>query len=157
VRVWPDATDDVHGLVFDFSELLPPGNTRSVNTVFMSSTKTVRSDRIRVPVFAHAFGVLLLQFIAKRLRDLRRKHGLTQDQMAALLKTDLRWYQRVEGGEKDIRATTVDRLGAVFGITAAQFLAPTIPDTRIATKILSAPHRPKRTAGAATKKGAVRG
>ncbi len=85
-----------------------------------------------------------MQFIAKRLRDLRRKHGLTQEQMALLLKTDLRWYQRVEFGEKDIRATTIDRLGGVFGISGAEFLSSRMPETKIAAKIQPAPHRPRK-------------
>ncbi len=86
----------------------------------------------------------MLQFIAKRLRELRRKHGLTQEQMALLLKTDLRWYQRVEFGEKDIRATTIDRLGAVFGISGTEFLSLRVPETKIAAKIQPAPHRPRK-------------
>ena len=64
--------------------------------------------------------------------------------MALLLKTDLRWYQRVEFGEKDIRATTIDRLGAVFGISAVEFLSSKVPETRIAAKIQPAPHRPRK-------------
>jgi transcriptional regulator with XRE-family HTH domain len=88
--------------------------------------------------------VPLLQFIANRLRDLRRKHDLTQEQMALLLKTDLRWYQRVEFGEKDIRATTIDRLATVFGISGVEFLSPKIPETKIAAKIQPAPHRPRK-------------
>jgi transcriptional regulator with XRE-family HTH domain len=87
----------------------------------------------------------LLHFIANRLRELRLKHGLTQEQMALLLKTDLRWYQRVEIGEKDIRATTIDRLGAVFGISGTEFLWRKIPRTRIVAKIYPAPHRPRET------------
>ena len=88
-------------------------------------------------------GVQLLQFIAESLRELRRKHGLTQEQTAALLKTDMRWYQRVEAGQKDIRATTIDRLGAVFGISGVEFLFQKLPETKIAERIQPAPHRPK--------------
>ncbi len=153
MRVRTDSADDFHGVMMDFSELLQPGNTRSDNTVFVSRKITVRSDRIRNPVFPHSSGVPLLDFIAKRLRDLRRKHELTQDQVADLLKTDLRWYQRVENGEKDIRATTIDRLGAAFGITGGEFLLPEIPDSKIATKVQSAPHRPKKSPRVAKKKG----
>ena len=64
--------------------------------------------------------------------------------MAVLLKTDVRWYQRVEAGEKDIRATTIDRLAAVFGVSGSEFLSPQVPETRIAARIQSAPHRPKK-------------
>ena len=78
------------------------------------------------------------------MRDLRIRHGLTQEQMAVLLKTDIRWYQRVENGEKDVRATTIDKLGAVFGISGVQFLSARIPrKTRIEAKIHPAPHRPR--------------
>jgi transcriptional regulator with XRE-family HTH domain len=59
----------------------------------------------------------LLEFIAARLRELRRKHDLTQEQVALLLETDLKWYQRVEWRKKDVRASTIERLAAVFGVT----------------------------------------
>ena len=71
----------------------------------------------------------LVEFVSARLRELRARHDLTQEQMAHLLDTDVKWYQRVEWCDKDLRASSIDRLAAVFGLTATQFLAADLPDT----------------------------
>lgn len=92
--------------------------------------------------------VVLTKFIASRLRELRKRHELTQEQMALLLGTDVKWYQRIEWSEKDVRASTVDRLAAVFGVSTIEFLAEKIPDTRVKAKPQKAPHRPKKTTAA---------
>jgi transcriptional regulator with XRE-family HTH domain len=92
-----------------------------------------------------AFAVLL-EFIASRLRELRRQHNLTQEQMASLLGTDVKWYQRIEWKEKDIRASTIDRLAAVFGVSTVAFLAEKLPDTAVKAP-QKAPHRPKKKPG----------
>jgi transcriptional regulator with XRE-family HTH domain len=86
--------------------------------------------------------VSLLAFIAARVRELRERHGLTQEQVAALLGTDIKWYQRVEWCQKDVRASTIERLAEVFGVTAVQFLAENLPDTKVRSTP-AAPHRPR--------------
>jgi transcriptional regulator with XRE-family HTH domain len=85
----------------------------------------------------------LLEFIAARLRELRRKHDLTQEQVALLLKTDLKWYQRVEWRKKDVRASTIERLAAVFGIGALEFLGKELPKTKVSSRPPGAPHKPR--------------
>jgi transcriptional regulator with XRE-family HTH domain len=85
----------------------------------------------------------LLEFIAARLRELRSRHDLTQEQMALLLETDLKWYQRVEWRKKDVRASTIERLAAVFGISALEFLGRELPKTKVASRPPGAPHKPK--------------
>jgi transcriptional regulator with XRE-family HTH domain len=87
--------------------------------------------------------VPILKFLANRLKELRRRHELTQEQVATLLGTDLRWYQRIEAAEKDIRATTLDRLARVFGVSAMALLSESLPETKIAALPQKAPHRPK--------------
>lgn len=86
----------------------------------------------------------LVEFIAARLRELRAHHGLTQEQVAALLDTDLKWYQRVEWCAKDVRASSIDRMAAVFGLTATEFLAAELPETKVPRTTASAPHKPRR-------------
>lgn len=85
----------------------------------------------------------LLEFIAARLRELRRKHELTQEQVALLLGTDLKWYQRVEWRKKDVRASTIERLAAVFGISALEFLSKEPPKTKVTSHPPGAPHKPR--------------
>ena len=87
---------------------------------------------------------MLLKFIAFRLRELRKRHDLTQEQMAFLLGTDVKWYQRIEWCAKDVRASTIDRLAAVFGVSTVEFLAEQIPKTRVNATPQKAPHRPKK-------------
>jgi transcriptional regulator with XRE-family HTH domain len=88
--------------------------------------------------------VPILEFIAARLRELRRKHDLTQEQVATLLRTDLRWYQRVELKEKDIRASTIDRFAGIYGVSSVEFLAKEMPETRVADRPANAPHKPRK-------------
>jgi transcriptional regulator with XRE-family HTH domain len=97
--------------------------------------------------------VPILEFIAQRLRELRRKHDLTQEQVATLLRTDLRWYQRVELKQKDIRASTIDRFATIYGVTSVEFLAEKVPETKVVTRPASAPHKP-RTIGKRKARGA---
>ncbi len=89
---------------------------------------------------------MLLEFVAARLRELRKRHDLTQEQMALLLGTDVKWYQRIEWCEKDIRASTIERLATVFGVTPIAFLANDVPETKVRAVAQKAPHRPKRRA-----------
>ena len=88
----------------------------------------------------------LVQFVAARLRELRAKHKLTQEQMASLLGADVKWYQRVEWSAKDMRASTIDRLAAVFGLTASEFLAKETPHTEVKNSSPTAPHKPRKSA-----------
>jgi len=62
-----------------------------------------------------------------------------------LLGTDVKWYQRVEWCAKDVRASTIERLAAVFGVSAIEFLGKELPDTSVAV-VPSAPHRPRKAA-----------
>jgi transcriptional regulator with XRE-family HTH domain len=87
--------------------------------------------------------VPIIEFIARRLRELRRVHGLTQEQVATLLGTDSRWYQRIEQKEKDIRASTIDRLASVFGVTFSEFLSEEMPTTKV-RMTPTAPHKPRK-------------
>lgn len=86
----------------------------------------------------------LIEFVATRLKELRARHGLTQEQMAVLLDTDLKWYQRVEWCAKDLRASTIDRLAAVYGLTAVELLAAKLPATKVRPPAPTAPHKPRK-------------
>ncbi len=87
----------------------------------------------------------LVEFIAARLRELRARCGLTQEQVAALLGADTRWYQRLELGAKDVRVSTVDRLAAVYGLSATEFLAEKVPLAKVQPLASPAPHKPRKT------------
>ena len=77
------------------------------------------------------------------MRELRTRHELTQEQVATLLESDLKWYQRIEWCAKDLRASTIDRLAAVFGVTAAEFLGNEIPPTKVRRPGPGKPRKPR--------------
>ena len=88
----------------------------------------------------------LNEFIAARLRELRAQSGMTQEQVAARLGADTRWYQRLELGAKDVRVSTVDRLAAVYGLSGTEFLAEKVPKTKVTPLMPTAPHKPRKAA-----------
>ncbi len=63
--------------------------------------------------------------------------------MATLLGTDVKWYQRIEWSEKDVRASTIERLAAVFGVSPVEFLSSRLPETHVKAP-QKAPHRLKK-------------
>lgn len=89
----------------------------------------------------------LAEFIGVRLRELRADCGLTQEQVASALGADTRWYQRLELAAKDVRVSTIDRLAAVYGLSAVEFLAEKMPKMKVIPPPLAAPHKPRKAAG----------
>jgi hypothetical protein len=53
----------------------------------------------------------------------------------------------VELRQKDIRASTIDRLAAVYGVSSVEFLAEKLPATKVAVRPASTPHKPRRVIG----------
>lgn len=70
----------------------------------------------------------LVPLIADRLRQLRVRHALTQEETAELVGVSLRFYQLLESGrKKQVWVETVERLAAPFGLEIWQFLGPELP------------------------------
>ena len=84
-------------------------------------------------------------FIAKRLRELREHHGLTQEQAAALTGVGYKFYQTLESGrKKQVWVETVARYATAYGIGLHEFFAPDCPKAgRIKVVEPRAPHRTK--------------
>ena len=73
-------------------------------------------------------GVSTLPGLAFRLRRLRLRHKLTQEQFAETIGLNYKFYQQIEAGrKKQIWLETVERLAAGFGLDAWQLLAPEEP------------------------------
>jgi transcriptional regulator with XRE-family HTH domain len=73
----------------------------------------------------------LTDFVLKRLKTLRKKHGLTQEEFAELSGITYKYYQAIEGGRKrDLRLSTLQRLAAAYGLRVDQFLSPREPKAR---------------------------
>ena len=71
----------------------------------------------------------LMPLIAARLRQLRERHCLTQEQAAELVGVTMRFYQLLESGrKKQVWLATVERLSAPYGLAAWQLIGPELPD-----------------------------
>ena len=79
----------------------------------------------------------LVPFLADRLRQLRVRHGLTQEETAELVGVSLRFSQLIESGrKKQVWLETVERLAAPFGLEAWQLLDPKLPaSTRLQSAV----------------------
>jgi len=101
----------------------------------------------------------LIVTIAERLRELRVRHGLTQEEAAELVGVNMRFYQLLESGrKKQMWLETVERLAASYGLAAWQLLGPELPaKTELAAKVTGSsihynrlrkgPYRKKKAAG----------
>ena len=65
-----------------------------------------------------------LMRVAQNLERLRNEQGWTQDQTSENLKSDLRWYQRLESGKHVLSMRTLVRLSQVFKVDIAEFFKP---------------------------------
>jgi transcriptional regulator with XRE-family HTH domain len=77
-----------------------------------------------------------LEKVRFRLRELRKRHGLTQQEMAEVADFSQNFLQQIESGrKKEVWLSTVERLAAAFCLDVHEFLAPVCPDkTRLAKK-----------------------
>ncbi len=54
-----------------------------------------------------------IDILIKRLRELRKKSGLTQEQFAERIGLSYKYYQQIElGNKRELRLSTLDRLAA---------------------------------------------
>ncbi|MBC2595954.1 helix-turn-helix domain-containing protein [Ruficoccus amylovorans] len=74
--------------------------------------------------------------LGDRLRSLRARHGLTQEEFAQLAGIGYKFYQDIEGArKKEIWLSTVERLAIPYGLRAWQLLTPDMPeDSKVARK-----------------------
>jgi transcriptional regulator with XRE-family HTH domain len=65
-----------------------------------------------------------------RLKELRKIHGLTQEQFSERTGISYKYYQAIEtGAKKELRISTLERLAKAYGIEVWQLLCPTTPKT----------------------------
>lgn len=75
----------------------------------------------------------LVPLLAARLRELRVRHQLTQEEAAELVGVSMRFYQLLESGrKKQVWLETVERLASPYGLEAWQLIGPVLPaDTEV--------------------------
>ena len=81
-------------------------------------------------------GMTTLEMLSVRLKELRTKHGLTQEEFGAIAGFSQKHYQQIESGnKKQIWLETVERLAAAYGLEVWEILCPTFPSkTKLAKK-----------------------
>ena len=65
------------------------------------------------------------------MREIRRRHGLTQERTAALVGCDYKYYQAVEAGTKDLRLSMLERLARPFGLRGEQLFWENLPESSL--------------------------
>jgi len=67
-----------------------------------------------------------------RLRELRKRHALTQEKFSELSGVAYKYYQLIEIGQRiDLRVSTLEKLAKAYGIGVHELLAPTFPKARL--------------------------
>jgi transcriptional regulator with XRE-family HTH domain len=62
-----------------------------------------------------------------RLKELRKRQGLSQEAFAELSGISYKYYQAMEAGRKvDLRLSTLERLALAYGLEVHQLLSPEI-------------------------------
>ena len=66
------------------------------------------------------------------LKELRKRHSLTQEQFSEVSGISYKHYQQIEAGRKaDLRLSTLERIARSYGIEIYQLLSPQLPETKI--------------------------
>ena len=69
--------------------------------------------------------------LVKMLKELRKIHGITQEQFSERTGISYKYYQAVETGvKKELRISTLERLADAYGIEVWELLGPVVPNTK---------------------------
>ena len=61
--------------------------------------------------------------LSKKIKELRKKQGLTQERLAELTETSYKYIQRIEGkNPPDVRLTTVVRIAKALKVKPAELI-----------------------------------
>ena len=62
--------------------------------------------------------------LGRKIKEFRRKRGITQEQLAELIETSYKYIQRIEGkNPPDVRLTTIVRLAKALKVKPAELLS----------------------------------
>ena len=100
-------------------------------------TKTVHAERKNETIWEiPAYVGKTQKNLVHRLKELRKIHGITQEQFSERTGISYKYYQAIETGvKKELRISTLERLAAAYGIEVWQLLAPSVPKTKITLKV----------------------
>jgi transcriptional regulator with XRE-family HTH domain len=70
--------------------------------------------------------------LVKRLKELRKIHGVTQEQFSERTGISYKYYQAVETGvKKELRISTLERFAEAYGIEVWELLGPVVPKAKL--------------------------
>jgi len=77
--------------------------------------------------------------LGAKLRELRTRHELTQEEFAQVAGIGYKFYQQIETGKKkQIWLSTIERLASAYSLEAWELLSPEIPrNSKLAKKVPS--------------------
>lgn len=90
------------------------------------------------------------KFLGERLRELRQRHALTQEQAAALCGMEYEYYQMVEWGRNSVRLDTMTRISRAYHLKVCDLVQEEgLPPSRVVRipEVVSALHRLPRPRG----------
>jgi transcriptional regulator with XRE-family HTH domain len=67
---------------------------------------------------------LVVRDVGRRVSELRREHGLTQEQFAARAELSWKYLQQVEAGRENLTLRSLVRLANLLGVTLAELVQP---------------------------------
>ena len=72
------------------------------------------------------------KFLRIRLRELRKKAGLTQEAYAEQAKFSYKYYQGIERGQwTNLRLRTLEKLAAGYGVALHDLFSPKMPMPKV--------------------------
>ena len=70
--------------------------------------------------------------LVARLRELRKRHALTQENVSELSGVAYKYYQLIEIGRRiDLRLSTLEKLAKAYGIGVHELIAPSFPKCKV--------------------------
>ena len=69
--------------------------------------------------------------IGRRIAELRREKGLTQEQLSVTLGTTFQWVAQLEGGRGNLTINTMVSVANALGVPLAELLVAPKPSSRI--------------------------
>jgi transcriptional regulator with XRE-family HTH domain len=67
-----------------------------------------------------------------RLREMRKRHALTQEKVSELSGVAYKYYQLIELGKRiDLRLSTLEKISKAYGIGVHELLSPNMPKVRL--------------------------
>lgn len=73
----------------------------------------------------------LKALFGRRVAELRRAKGWTQEKMAERLGTSVQWLSRIEGGGENVTIDTLVLFANTLSVTVVELLTPAASDARV--------------------------